>query len=219
MTWILAILLAVAAFVVAALVFRMPRTTWTSLAAALVFGLAGYTLQASPDIPGAPKSLTQEAFEDEWQIIDSRKLLVGDRYKSGNEAVLMSDAFARRGQFEDASGFLGHAVQDNPDDFEAWVALGNALTEQADGMLTQAAVYSYRQANIAAPENPAPGYFLGLSLIRQGRMMEARQVWRTALDDMGEEDTEARQFMAERVERLDSMLVQAGAVPAADEQE
>ncbi|GAA0281222.1 hypothetical protein GCM10009127_23110 [Alteraurantiacibacter aestuarii] len=214
MTWVVAIILALVAFAVAALVFRMPRQTWTSLGAALVFGLAGYTLQASPDIAGAPKSQSTGDYEDEWQIIDSRKLLVGERQHSNNESVLMADAFARRGQFEDAAGFLGHAVQDNPRDFEAWLALGNALTEQADGVLTQAAVYSFRQANEIAPTNPAPGYFLGLSLIRQGRMMEARQVWRSALDDMGEGDSEARAFMAERVERLDSMLMQAGALPA-----
>ncbi len=212
MTWVIAIALALAAFALAAVAFRLPRHSWSSLLAALVFGLAGYTLQASPDQPGAPKSTSSEEYEDEWQIIESRNLLVENRFRSSHEMVVVADGFARRGQFEDAANFLGSVVQANPDDFEAWVALGNALTEQADGVLTQASVYAYRQANLLAPANPAPGYFLGLSLIRQGRMMEARQVWRSALDEMPEDESEARQFMAERVERLDSMLRQAGAM-------
>jgi cytochrome c-type biogenesis protein CcmH len=198
---------------VAIVVFRLPRATWASFAAALVFGLAGYTLQASPDVPAAPKALAADDYNDDWQVIDSRKLLVGSGLNSSSDAMLTADAFARRGQFEVAAGFLGGVVQERPQDFEAWVALGNALTEQADGILTQSSLYAYRQASRIAPENPAPAYFLGLSLVRQGRMMEARQVWRSALAQMGEEESEARQFMTDRVERLEALLSQSGAIP------
>lgn len=213
MTWVVAILLALVSFAVAAVVFRLPRATWGSFAAALVFGLAGYTLQASPDVPAAPKALTQEDFNDDWQVVDSRKVLVGSDLQSSSDAMLTADAFARRGQFEVAAGFLGGVVKDRPQDFEAWVALGNALTEQADGMLTQASLYAFRQASVIAPENPAPAYFLGLSLVRQGRMMEARQAWRSALALTGEEDSVARAFLADRVERLEALLSQSGAIP------
>ena len=216
MTWIIALLLAAAAFGVAVAVFRLPRATWTILAAALVFGLAGYTLQASPNLAGAPKNAGQDAYADDWNIIDSRKLLVGRRLHSAAESVVMADGFARRGQFIDAAGFLGNVVEQNPRDFEAWVALGNALTEQADGVLTQAGVYSYRQASLIDPTNPAPSYFLGLSLIRQSRLMEARQVWRDALTEMGPGESDAHLFMADRVMRLESMLREAGALAEPD---
>ncbi len=215
MSWIVAIVLALAAFAVGVLVFRLPRVTWASLGAALVFGLAGYTLQASPDLPGAPAAQAREAYQDEWQLLDARRLLVGDENRSRNNWLITADAFFQRGQFTDAAGFLRNAVEQDPDDFEAWLALGNVLTEQADGVLTQASVYSYRQASTIAPSSPAPGYFLGLALIRQGRMMEAQGVWRGALEQMGEEESPARSFMTERTERLDAMLGQAGTVPAA----
>lgn len=211
MTWIVAIALALAALVVGIAVFRLPRATWTSLAAALVFGLVGYTLQASPNVPAAPKALAQEDYSDDWQVVDSRQLLVGS-LRSSSDSMITADAFARRGQFEVAAGFLGGMVQDHPQDFEAWVALGNALTEQADGRLTQSSIYAFREASRIAPTNPAPAYFLGLSLIRQGGMMEARQVWRSALAQMDEEESEARLFLAQRVERLESMLAQSGAI-------
>jgi len=218
MTWILAVILALVAFAVGVVIFRLPRLTWASLATALVLGLAGYTLQASPDVPGAPAALTREAYVDEWQLLDARRLLVGDDNRSRGNWLITADAFAQRGQFTDAAGFLRNAVEQNPADFEAWLALGNVLTEQADGVLTQASVYAYRQASVLVPDNPAPGYFLGLALIRQGRMMEARGVWRGALEQMGEEDSPARSFMAERTERLDTMLGQAGAQPPDESQ-
>ncbi|MEO5707167.1 MAG: hypothetical protein ABIT10_03055 [Alteraurantiacibacter sp.] len=221
MTWAIAVLAAVAAFAVAVLVFRLPRATWMSLATALVFGLAGYTLQASPAIPGAPKTDVDERYVDEWEVIPSRQLLVAADEKSRDPSMITADAFARNGQFENASVFYRNIVTQHPQDFEAWVALGNALVEQADGNLTQASVYALRQANLLRPTSPAPGYFLGLSLIRQGRMMEARSVWREALDGMAPvtpdapdaPDDEARAFLADRVARLDTMLRQSGALP------
>lgn len=215
MTWIIAVLVALAAFGVAVAVFRLPRATWTSLATALVFGLAGYTLQASPAIPGAPKDAVAESYTDEWEMIPSRQLLVTGADKSSDPALITADAFARQGQFEDAAAFYRTIVTRAPRDFEAWVALGNALVEQADGQLTQASVYAYRQANLLRPASAAPGYFLGLSLVRQGRMMEARGVWREALDGMGQEpaDSSARAFMVDRTQKLDTMLQQMGALP------
>lgn len=215
MTWIIAVLVALAAFGVAVAVFRLPRATWTSLAAALVFGLAGYTLQASPAIPGAPKDAVAESYTDEWEMIPSRQLLVTGADKSSDPALITADAFARQGQFLDAAAFYRTIVTRAPRDFEAWVALGNALVEQADGQLTQASVYAYRQANLLRPASAAPGYFLGLSLVRQGRMMEARGVWREALDGMGQEpaDSSARAFMVDRTQKLDTMLQQMGALP------
>lgn len=208
MSWLIAIVLALASFGVAVLGFRLRSAAWPSLGAALLLGLAGYTLQASPDLPGAPAAPSAEAYQDEWQLLDSRRLLVGTAARSRSNALVTADAFAARGQFENAAGFLRGALAEIPRDFEVWLALGNVLTEQADGVLTQASVYAYREASVLAPTNPAPGYFLGLSLIRQGRMMEARGVWADALEQMGPEESDARAFMAERVGRLETMLAQ-----------
>lgn len=218
MIWPVVMLLALAAFGVAVLAFRLPRITWTSLAAALVFGLAGYTLQASTGLPGAPRDGSSRTYTDEWQLIEARKLLVADGMRSHSNALVTSDAFARRGQFIEAAGFARNALAENANDFESWLALGNVLVEQAGGALTQASLYAYRQANALSPTHPAPAYFIGLSLIRQGRMMEALGAWRGALNGMDEADTPARAFMAERVGRLEAMLGEMGALPSAQTQ-
>ena len=97
--------------------------------------------------------------------------------------------------------------------FEIDAAPYRATLASAQAQLARA------EANLLQPDSPAPGYFLGLSLVRQGRMMEARGVWREALEGMavvpaGDSAADgARAFMADRVERLDSMLQQMGALP------
>ena len=214
MSWVIAILLALAAFALGAFAFRLPRATWTILLAAMALGLTGYALQANPGLAGAPRDTSADVTQDEWGVVEARRELVTGRFKSGANGVLTADAFAQRGQFENAAGFLSGVVRDNPRDFEAWVALGNALTEQADGVLTQASVYAFSQAAELSPSHPAPAYFLGLSLIRQGRMMEARSVWRDAVQRA--DGAEEGAYVAARLERLDQMLQQAGALPPAD---
>lgn len=54
MIWALAILTALAAFLLAVLL-RAPRKGWEAIGAALLVGIAGYAFQASPGLSGAPK--------------------------------------------------------------------------------------------------------------------------------------------------------------------
>lgn len=212
MSWIAVIVLALASFAAMAFAFRLRRELWTSLLAALALGLAGYALQASPHIPASPTETIVRVDDSGWGVVDARKEMIAARYRSGSDKVLIADALARRGQYSNAAAMLRGAADDNPNDAEAWLALGNALLEHADGVLTPAALYSYRRASVLIPASPAPGYFLGLSLIRQGRMMEARQVWTTTLE-ASDPDDEARPLLEERLMRLDSLLSQAGQLP------
>jgi len=169
MTWLLAIALALAAFALAALAFRVVRSGWTAFAAALALGLAGYALQASPGVPGAPAASRAANEEGAWALVDERKEMIGGGVRSTNDKVLIADAFARRGRYADAAAILRAAVTDNPRDAEAWLALGNALVEHADGALTQPALLAYRRAAELDAGGVGPGYFLGLALIRQGQ--------------------------------------------------
>jgi cytochrome c-type biogenesis protein CcmH len=217
MTWLVAIVLALAAFAVAVLAFRVPRSGWTTVAAALALGLAGYALQASPGLPGAPAGARAAGSgEATWALVDERKSMVGDDARSGSEALVVADAYARRGQFGDAAGLLGTAVAKNPHDAEAWLALGNALVEHADGTLTEPALLAYRRAAELDPDGVGPGYFLGLSLIRQGRLGEASALWRETLETAAP-DAAGRDLLAVRLERLDALLTQAGGLLAVPE--
>ncbi len=218
MTWVAAVLLALLAFAIAAAVFRVGKPLWTSLAAALAFGLAGYALQASPNLPSAPKEARAEQAVGEFDIVEARREFIAVRERSSASNLITADAYARRGRYVEAAQLLAGLTSANPQDFEAWVAQGNALVEHADGALTAPALYAYRQAAELKPAHIAPGYFLGVALIRQGRLMEARQIWMETLANAGE-DAEGRAGLEERLARLDGMLGAMGAIDAGPAEE
>lgn len=211
MTWLLAIALALAAFALAASAFRVVRARWTAFAAALALGLAGYALQASPDVLGAPAAPAGRSEEGAWALVDERKEMIGSQTRSTNDKVLVADALARRGQYANAAAMLRAAVNDNPRDAEAWLALGNALVEHADGALTQPALLAYRRAAELDADGVGPGYFLGLALIRQGQLGQARGVWAGTLEAAGA-NAAGRELVAQRLARLDALLRGEGPV-------
>jgi len=213
MTWLSVILLALAAFAIAVLIFRLERALWTSLAAALMFGLAGYAWQANPDLAAAPKSAETGDNQSEFDIVEQRQEFIGENERSRSNGLITADAMARRGRYIEASQFLSGVTNENPRDLEAWLALGNVLVEHADGALTAPALYAYRQAATLAPAHPGAGYFLGVSLIRQGRFMEARGIWAEALAN-APEDAAGRPGLEERLSRLDGMLGAMGEMQA-----
>lgn len=213
MTWLLAIALAVVAFAAAALLFRLPRKGWTTMAAALALGLAGYALQAHPGLPGAPANPRKPDAQIGAALIDSRKAMVKESARSTSPKLVTADGFARNGHYADAVTFLDGAVQDNPHDAEAWLALGNALVQHADGALTPPALLAYRRAQEADPSAAGPGYFLGLWLIQQGRMEEASQIWRETLQAAAP-DAAGRTELAALLERLNANLGQPAPQPA-----
>lgn len=214
MTWLIAIGLAVAAFAVAAFAFGVARSGWAILATALVLGLAGYASQASPDTPAAPAAGGTQGEAPAWSVVDDRKLMVGQAERSNSDKLLVADAFARRGRYADAAVILRGAVADDPRDGEAWLALGNALVEHADGALTPPALLAYRRAIAADPGGTGPGYFLGFALIRQGRFAEAREVWASTLAG-ARDDAAGRTELQQRLGRLDELIAraQAGQIP------
>lgn len=212
MTWLVAIALALVAFALGAFVFGVARRGWTTFAAALTLGLAGYALQASPGLPGAPAAGKRVPDEVDWAFVDARKEMVATGDRSGSNQIIVADGFARRGQYASAAALLRDAVRQNPNDAEAWLALGNALVEHADGALTQPALLAYRRSAELQPAAVGPGYFLGFALIRQGRLVEARNVWAATLETASE-DAAGREALAERLARLDQLIANGSAVP------
>jgi cytochrome c-type biogenesis protein CcmH len=215
-SWVLAIALALAAFALGAFVLGVARRGWTTFAAALALGLAGYALQASPGMPGAPAADTRQQGQPDWAYVDARKEMVASAGRSASSQMIVADALARQGQYANAAAMLREAVRQNPRDTEAWLALGNALVEHADGALTQPALLAYRRAAELDPQGAGPGYFLGFALIRQGRLMEARNVWQSTLETAAE-DAAGRAALEERIARLDRIIAGGGAVPPQNE--
>ncbi|KPL67204.1 hypothetical protein SZ64_03295 [Erythrobacter sp. SG61-1L] len=205
MSWVIAILLAIVCFAVFAFAFRLPRKSWTVLLAALALGLAGYALQGSPGLPGAPGKARADQAEEGWAIVDMRKQLVGETERSKDPLMLTADALVRKGQYSNAARLLRGAIHTNPQDSESWLALGNALTFQADGMLTPAALYAYRRAAQISPDSAGPAFFVGWALIRQGKLIEGREVWAGRLESMPK-DAPGRDVLEKRLAGYDQIL-------------
>ena len=208
MSWLPVLLLAGTAFLAAAFALKLPRGGYTLLGAALLFGLAGYALQGSPGAPAAPGKASIDDEGTSLLMVEARREFF-DPDVLPSRHLVTSDAFARRGNPEQATGFARSAVAENPRDAEAWTALGNALVDHADGRLTPAALYAYGQAQRAAPDSPAPGFFLGFALLRAGQPDRARALW-AELVAKAPADAPWRPAMAERLARLDAVLA-AGA--------
>lgn len=207
MSFLPIILLAAAAFAVAVLALRLPRAGWALFGAALLFGLAGYALQGAPGYAGAPKAAVSQSGDAGVALVNARRELYGPLPPS--RFITVSDAFARRGQFADAAGILRGSLEQNPRDPEAWLALANALVENAEGQLTPAAMYAFSRAEQQDPASPGPAFFLGVALINSGRPGEARQLWSDMLA-RAPADAPWRDGLRERLDRLDGLIAQMG---------
>ena len=84
-------------------------------------------------------------------------------------------------------------------------AVPNVLTFQAEGLMTPASQYAYRQAETLSPDGAGPAFFIGWAAIRQGRLLEGRELWAQKLKAMPE-GTPGREELAKRLANFDQLL-------------
>ena len=207
MGWLAIGLLTLGCFGIAAFVLRLPREGWTLFAAALVFGLAGYAWQGSPEQPSSPKPEVTVAPQSGEAMVEARQSLFDTKLMKP-AYLITSDGFARKGRFGDAANLLRRGLNENPQHIEGWLALGMALTAHADNTVTPAARAAYDKAIAIKSNNPAPRFFLGAALLQARDVREARSVWAGLLDDTPE-DAPWREDLERRVAALDQMIADA----------
>lgn len=215
MGWVLAIILAAAALCATMWLGReRPAGSWQVIAAVLMFGLAGYAFQAHPQMAGAPKAPLANATDNAQAMVEARQTLAGKPSDPGSNWLVIGDALARHGQFADAAGVLLGAVEKEPGNVDAWLALANALVGHADGAITPASLFAYQQAERAAPEHPGPPFFLGLAMAQSGRFKEAQGLW-AGLLARSSADAPWRADLAARLALLNRLIAEqeAGAKP------
>ena len=207
MGWIAVLVLAAVAFALAVFALRLPKAGFMLFGSALLFGLAGYAWQGSPDQPGSPKaSQVQQVRWGESMVAARRSLF--DPTAPKPDYLNLSDGFARRGQYGDAAALLRKGLNDNPDHLEGWLALAMALTSHADGVVTPAAEYAFDQARAADPRNPSSDFFLGIALFQSGEIIRARDVL-AALLERTPDDAPWKEELEQRVAGLDRMIANA----------
>lgn len=206
MGWVMAFALAIAASLALICAFKAPRQGWEAIGAAMLVGLAGFAFQASPAQPGAPKQAEQRADTAGKALVEARRQLASEGGAVAvNRWVVIADALARNGQYGDAAAVVLGAVEQEPGNADAWLALANNLTAHGEGNLTPAALHAFEQAARAAPQDPGPPFFLGLALASGGKLAEGRQVWADLLE-RSPADAPWRDDLKARLERLDAFI-------------
>lgn len=195
------------------LLLRRQRGLWTLLGAIVVFGLAGYAWQGSPDYPAAPAKSSGEESAGNVGLVDARREFFSPSNASSS-FVVFADGFARKGDFGRAARILQGTVAKNPDDGEAWLALGIALVEHAGGRMTKPAEFAMAQARAKLPGNPGPAFFEGVNTLRDGDLVQTRKLWVEGLQQ-SKDGAEGREFVAERVLGLDRLVEGMAAQEAA----
>lgn len=205
--WISVIALSLATFAFAAFALKLPRQSWALFGTVLCLGLAGYAWQGVPEQASSPKAEAAETSRSGEAMVQARAELFNP-VQVKPAYLITSDAFARRGQFDDAAGALRKGLKDNPNHLEGWLALAMALTGHADGTVTPPALYAYNRAQALDPANPGPGFFLGISYLQTGDVRKARAAWGELLD-RSPEDAPWRPEIEQRVAALDRMIANA----------
>lgn len=214
MGWVLAAGLALLAFALIAWLGQWKTEGWLAVGAALVAGLAGYAAQGHPGLAGSPRyAIPEPAFENPGALVQARLSLSGQTGLPSDGNILRADAYVRNGQFADAVDWLRVAVEKDPNNSEAWLALGNALVAHAEGMLSPSALYAYRKAAEAAPNAPGPPWFLGLALAQSGQFGQARAIWAQLLAS-APQDAPWRADLADKLQRLDALIARQQAMEA-----
>jgi cytochrome c-type biogenesis protein CcmH len=184
MGWLILLLL-IALSIVGIRLFGVRGAPLTASAAALLLGAAGYALQGSPNLPGAPAQGGESG--DIFPLTEARHAFFGN-FTPAESWLGLSEGLARAGNSEDAVNILQNAVRRYPADPQLWIGLGNALVDHARG-LTPPAQLAYERAAALAPGHPAAPFFYGLALARAGDRAAAVELWKRILADAPKDAT------------------------------
>jgi cytochrome c-type biogenesis protein CcmH len=179
--WIIAILLSLATLATLVVLGKLPRPAWEAVAAAVILALAGYAYQGSPAVPSAVSTVPQSKGENAKMLILIRSEM--DRsFSSARPYLILSDAYARDGDYQMAAAYINSGIRRNPDNADLWAGLGLQLLLAGDGQMSPPAKFAFDRARSLSPRQPAPYYFEGLSALFDGRGDEALGLWRGLIE-------------------------------------
>ncbi|RST31149.1 cytochrome C biosynthesis protein [Sphingomonas ginkgonis] len=175
--WMILLLLVAMAGAGFLLLGRLRGTSLQLALAALLFGAAGYAVQANPSYDGNPREFAPP--RPPLPLTVPRHALLG-RFNQTDTWATIAESLARKGDTQGAAQIMQSAVRSHPNDVGLWTVLGNTLVDHA-GALTPPAQFAYDRALRLAPDHPAPLFFLGLARARSGDRAGALELWNRML--------------------------------------
>lgn len=148
--------------------------------AALSLGLVGYALQGSPALPASPAVKSPEAIAASNPSADPSNAFLG-QFGGEAEALKQADAYFRINRPDLAARVIKLAIAGNRNSPALWTGLGNALVAHGQGFLSPSAEFAYKRAMRIAPGFPGSLYFYAVALTENGRIDEARPLFKQLL--------------------------------------
>jgi Flp pilus assembly protein TadD len=203
MGWLTLVVIGIATFAGLALL-RLPRLLWSMAGAALMLGATGYALQGRPMLPGKPATGKPETQVIDPALSDLRAQMFG-RFGKESAYLTAADALSQAGSPRyEVESLLG-GIRSTPNSQQLWTALGDALARHDGGRLSPAAVLAFEQAHRIEPRHPGPWFFYGVTQLRAGDPLKARQAWRKALS-LTTPDASYRAELEKRIVLLDRLI-------------
>lgn len=179
--WIAVLVLAVVAGGAMMFFVRQQRPLWSAVAAALVLGLAGYAWQGSPALEAAP-AYAAPAKREAAEALLAMRADMDANYGVAKQWLIMSDSYARDGNYRYAASFLQAGLRKHPRNGDLWAGLGLVLMLAGDGQMSPPAKMAFEKARLFAPLNRAPDYFAGLIELFEGRPAQTLAIWQKLVD-------------------------------------
>lgn len=191
---------------------RLSRAALQLAGAALLAGLAGYTLQGRSGLTGSPASQRPPAALPPVMPIDLASEFFG-RFNAAYPWLTIANSYNARGNSAGAVATLTSALKASSQDAELWIALGNALIIHNGGRPSPASELAYRRGIASAPDHPGPLFFYGLALLGRGEPDGALELWRGALR-MAHADSPWRDNLVRRIALVERLQASRRDAPA-----
>lgn len=174
------------------------------LGAALLVGLAGYTLQGRSDLRGSPAAERPPTRLPPVMPVELAAEFY-ERFNAASPWIILANGYMERGESADAVETLRSALRSSPRDSELWLALGNALVIHNEGRLSAAAELAFQRSASLAPGRPGPRFFYGLMLLGQGQGERGLALWKKVLRS-APADATWRPGLAEKINVVEQVL-------------
>jgi cytochrome c-type biogenesis protein CcmH len=171
------------ALVFAALLFFSPerRKVWSAIAATLMLALAGYAIQGRPSLESAPAQ-SQKKDDAAFEALIAMRADMDQQFSGSKQWLVMSDSFARDGNFSMSAAFLQSAIKKNPRNGDLWAGLGLVLMLSGDGNMSPAANFAFAKTRALSPNHPAPDYYEGLATLFNGDPVKTLKLWESLVE-------------------------------------
>lgn len=157
---------------------RARKIVGVSAALFVLVGAGGlYALLGRPDLASPDATVAAPADSSLEQMISSLEGRVQQTPDDVEMWRILGQAYSQAGRFESSAGAYARAAMLTPEDARLHSALGEALVQVGEGVVTDDALVAFEAAVVRDPADPRARYFLALRKDQTGDRDGAMNDW------------------------------------------